>query len=96
MENTKNEVNKLMKEVSDLKKEIEALKVRRIYQQQIVPDAVKMRHMSEGNRFVRSGLSTDRPTEGENGTDSSACYFATDTGVLSVWNGTSWLDVTLS
>jgi len=86
----------LKKQLEELKKEIEALKQRRISQQMIIPDAIKMRGMGEANRFVRCGLAADRPTIGETSTDSTALYFATDTGLLSIWNGSAWLETTLS
>ena len=79
-----------------LEDRLDQLENRRIFQQMIVPDAIKMRHMGEANRFVRSGLSADRPTVGETGTDSSACYFATDTDTLYIYNGTAWVGTTLS
>ena len=82
--------------IKKLEDRLDQLENRRIFQQMIVPDAIKMRHMGEANRFFRSGLSADRPTVGETGTDSSAAYFATDTGVLSVWDGSAWLETTLS
>jgi len=49
--------------------------------------------VGEGVRMVRAGLAADRPTSGEK---DGAVFFATDTGVLSAWDGSAWLDTTLS
>lgn len=85
----------LQKQLEDLKKEVEQLKQRRIFQQDIVPDAIRMRAMGEGNRFVMSGLDADKP-EGSTSTDSVTAYFATDTNKWWVFNGTAWKSTTLS
>ena len=86
----------LQKQIDDLKRELERVSQKRIFQQDIVPDVVKMRHMGEANRFVWAGLEANRPTEPPNGTDSTACYFATNTNKLYIWNGTAWKSATLS
>jgi hypothetical protein len=86
----------IQKQIDDLKKEIEQLKQKRVFQQDVVPDAIKMRHMGEGNRFVRSGLEADLPSVPETGTDSSAIYFATDTDTLYIYNGTAWVSEVLT
>jgi hypothetical protein len=85
----------LQKQLDELKKDIEQLKQKRVFQQDIVPGAVKMRAMGEANRFVRSGLEADLPDKPETGTDSSACYFATDTDTLYIFNGSVWVSTTL-
>lgn len=86
----------LQQQLDELKKEVEALRNRRIKQEMILPDAIKSRHIGEGVRFIRSGLAADRPTLGEGTAAGSAMFFATDTGVLSIWDGDEWLDTTLS
>jgi len=90
------EIQQLIKKIDDLFKKVQQLEIRRVYQQMIIPDAIKMRHMGEGNRFVRSGLETNLPSSPELGTDSSAFYFATDTNKLYIHNGTAWVSTTLS
>ena len=82
------------KQIDALKAEIEHLKQKRITQENLIPDVVKSRHIGEGPRFVRSTI--DRPTVGENGTDSAAIHFNKSTGVLSIWDDTQWLETTLS
>ena len=42
---------------------------------------------------VRAGVAASRPASGET---AGALYFATDTGVLSIWDGTAWKGVELS
>lgn len=84
------------KRLKELEKRIKLLEQKRIFQQDIIPDAIKMRHMGEGNRFVRSGLEADLPTVPETGTDSSAMYFATDTDTLYIYNGTTWVSEVLT
>lgn len=86
----------LQKQIDELKKEVEALKTRRITQEMILPNVIKTRMVGEGVRFIRSGLAADRPTEGEGTASGSAMYFATDSGLLSIWDGSSWLETTLT
>lgn len=79
-----------------------------ITQDQILPGAVKPRHLavspqaagvvyySDGTNFVGiipAGLAANRPTAG---TFKGQTYFATDTLVLSAWTGALWKNVTLS
>lgn len=88
--------NDYQKQIDDLKKEIELLKVKRIYQMDITPQAVKNRHLGEPNSYVYAGLAADRPTSGVSVTSGVSIYWATDTGVLSIWNGTAWLSETFT
>ncbi len=89
------DTSNLMEKFLELKRKVELLMQKRIYQQDIIPDAVKQRHMSEGNRYFIAGIESDRP-EGNSVTSSVTCYFATDTNKLYLWNGTAWVSVTLS
>lgn len=86
----------LQNQIDKLQKQIDALMVKRIYQQDVTPQALKVRHFGEGNPYFYAGLSADRPTTGNQVTSSTSCWFSTDTGVLSIWNGTQWKNVTLS
>jgi len=70
-----------------------ALREVKIRQSNIGNDEVKALHIGDGVRMVRSGTAAKRPTSGER---AGAAYFASDTGVLSMWNGTAWLTTTLS
>lgn len=89
------EIDKLRKDLEDLKKKVDLLSQKRITQQMVVPDAIKMRAMGEANRFVRAGVTADKPTIGETSTDSIAMYYDTTTNKLYVYNG-AWKSVTLS
>jgi len=62
----------------------------RIHQWDIVNQAVKQRHL-EG-LIIFTGLAADRP----DGSTEVKAWFSTDTGDLSIWDGTSWLTVNLS
>ena len=89
-------IEDLIQQIRTLTQRLSALEQRRVGQGMIINGQVKQRHLGEGNRFIRSGLAADRPTTGEPvEVNSSAYYFSTDSGVLSVWNGTAWLSVTL-
>lgn len=82
--------------IKKLEKRIETLETRRSYQWDVVPGAIKNRHLAEPNSYVYSGLAVDRPTSGASVTLGVSIYFATDTNVLSIWNGTSWVSETLT
>lgn len=70
---------------------------KRMGQQLVRPSIIKQVNISEGPRFVRSGLEANLPTVGEATTpSSSAIYFATDTNKLYIYNGTAWVSTTLS
>ena len=86
----------LEKTIDELKSDIKKLKESRVSQTGVIPGAIKMRAMGEGNRFMRSGLAADIPTVGETATDSSAYYYATDTNVLYLWDGTVWKSITVA
>lgn len=66
---------------------------RRITQQDVVPKGIKQRHID--GMIIFSGLAADRPTNSPRVTEVLA-WWATDTGVLSIWNGTSWLSETFT
>jgi hypothetical protein len=90
------EILVLKLQLRKLTERLDALEQRRIGQGMVLPGAIKQRLLGEGNRFIRSGLAVNRPTVGEPvESNSSAYYFATDTGVLSAWNGTVWVSTTL-
>ena len=94
MDNTQ-EIEDLKKKVKDLEKSISDLEQRRVNQQMVTPDAIKMRAMGEANRFVRSGTSANKPISGETATDSLAMYYDTTNHKLWVFDG-SWKGTTLS
>lgn len=69
---------------------IKSLETALVDQQNIVPKAVKNRHID--GIIIETGLATNRP----DGSTHTKAYFATDSGVLSIWDGTQWLDTTLT
>ena len=69
-----------------LLKRIEQLEQRRIYQRDIAPNEVKQSHVGEGVRYIRDGVTADKPTEGEEPLQGAAIFFDYDTNTLYVWN----------
>ncbi len=95
----KQQFQDLVKIVEDQQKTIEGLKTKRLYQMDFTPGCVKNAAMGEPNSYIYSGLASKRPTTGVKlSTTGSGCsvYFETDTGKLRIWNGISWLSVTLT
>ena len=60
------------------------------HQSDIPTDGIKQRHIEA--RIIFTGLAADRP----DGTTEVLVYFATDTGVLSIWDGSAWVSTALS
>lgn len=63
-----------------------------LVQSDILPKTIKQRHI-EGT-IIKMGLAADRPSDG--GAVGVLCFFSTDSGVLSIWDGSAWLSTTLS
>lgn len=63
-----------------------------VYGPDIGTGAVTQRHIGDEYKVIKFGLSTDRP----DGSTRTKVFFATDTNVLSIWNGTAWKTTTLS
>jgi hypothetical protein len=80
------QIKKLARDLADLRK-------KRIYQDDIVPQAVKQRHID--GLIVFRGLIADRPS---NGDTEIQIYWAEDENKLYIWNDTSdlWKSVTLT
>lgn len=76
--------------IHQLIKRVEYLERRKIYQQDLTPDCVKQEHVFDS--LIKMGLSTNIP----DGSTKTKAYFSTDTGELSIWDGTQWLTVTLT
>lgn len=62
-----------------------------IHQSRLVAKSIKQRHID--GIIIFSGLAADRPTNGDTGI---LAWWATDTGVLSIWTGSAWLSETLT
>lgn len=82
------EIQQILRQLADLKRDVDALKTKQIYQTDISPGAVKQRHVEAKIVFV--GDASDRP----DGTTNVKAYFAKDTGVLSLWSADDevWVD----
>ena len=63
-----------------------------IHQADIPRETIKQGHIERGAMVIFRGLAADRP----DGSGEVKAWFATDTNVLSVYNGTAWVGVTLS
>lgn len=62
-------------------------------QYDLLPSVVHQRHLFQG-LMIFTGLSANRPSNSP--VTEKLAYFATDTGVFSLWNGTAWKSTTLS
>lgn len=83
-------INDLSAKITELEKQLRILNTKRVYQDDLVNGAVKQRHIEA--MIIFSGLAINRP----DGTTEVQAYFATDTNVLSLWNGTSWVSETFT
>ena len=63
-----------------------------ISKSQLPPELINQRHIADQYKIVKFGVAANRP----NGSTRTKSYFATDTNVLSMWNGSSWVGTTLS
>ncbi len=63
-----------------------------------MPDVVKMRHIGEGVRYIRGGVTAGKPTSGEEPSQGYAVYFDETTNKLYIWNRSSnaWKSATLT
>jgi hypothetical protein len=77
------------KKLKELEDRISKLEGRRIIQADILPDVVKMRHIGEGVRYIRGGVTAGKPTSGEEPMQGNAVYFDETTNTLYIWNTVS-------
>ena len=82
-------LKQLEKEIDKLKEEVRYLRERRVSQVDILPYAIKRRHLED--KVIVFG--TDRPTDDSTGI---SVYFDTSTDILSCWNGDEWVSETLT
>ena len=88
----------LQDKIKDLEDRIRTLEGKRIFQQDLMPDVIKMRHIGEGVRFIRGGITANKPTAGEKPLQGNAIYYDETTNKLYVWNTVSglWKSATLT
>lgn len=65
---------------------------KRLNKKDIPPGVVTQTAIESNALLIHIGLAADRP----DGSTPKKCWFATDTGVLSVWDGSAWKTTTLS
>ena len=63
----------------------------KLAQGDVPPGTIKRRHLEDV--VIVFGVIADRPANADTGVKA---YFATDTGVLGLWDGDEWLETTLS
>jgi len=61
-----------------------------LHQSDFTANIIKPQHIQ--GEVITRGLAANKP----NGTTPVKVYFETDTGVLSIWDGSAWLSTTLS
>ena len=88
----------LQKQIDDLQDQINDIRNTRFKQQDVLPGVITNRVQGEPNSYIYSGLSANKPTSGTKLTSTGlgrSIYWAYDTGVLWIWNGTAWRYVSL-
>ena len=83
------EIREIVKE--EIEKMVGQGSVRAIHHSQLTPKLIKQRHID--GAIIKIGTAADLPTSDSTGI---LAHFQTDTGVLSIWDGTQWLDTTLT
>ena len=84
-------IKQLEKKIEKLKEDIKLLTERRITQTMFLPGCVKRRAIED--KVIVFGLAADRPDDDTSGI---SVWFATDTDVLSLYNGDDWVSETLT
>lgn len=64
----------------------------KVIQSDIPPQTIKARHLED--KVITFGVAADRPTDGA--AKGVYAYFAEDTDTFSCWNGSSWVETTLT
>ena len=72
--------------LKSLEDDVRFLMEKRISQVDVLPGAIKERHVSEGVRFVRGGATADKPTTGEGTMQGYAMFYDTTAKKLYIWN----------
>jgi hypothetical protein len=84
----KQEIIRIIKE--EIEKISEKGSLKSVHQSQLTPRIIKRQHIFDKVIVFGSG---DRPSSDATGV---SVHFDTGTGVLSCWNGSTWLETTLS
>lgn len=91
-------IETLEDKIKKLEQEVEKLKTRRTSQADYIPDSVKMRTIGEGVRYLRDGITANKPTEGEVPMQGAAVYYDRTAKKLYIWNNDNdeWDEVQFS
>ena len=81
--------SEVQKRLDDLQKQIDDLRVKRIHEHDILPGEIKSKHISEGVKWIRSGITANKPTSGEDTDYGGAIYYDTTANKLYIWNTVS-------
>jgi hypothetical protein len=81
--------NDLIKRIQKLEEEVERLKTRRVGQTELLPGCVKARNVSEGIKYIQSGLVADLPVV-DIPMQGQQFFWATDTHTLYIYDGSAW------
>jgi hypothetical protein len=86
------------KKLKELEERIKTLETRRLLQQDYTNDSVKMRTIGEGVRYIRGGVTADKPTSGEEPMQGNAIFFDETASKLYIWNRTTnlWKSATIA
>jgi hypothetical protein len=82
-------LKELEKEVVDLKKELKLVANKRIFQQNIMPGALKNRHFSEANSYIYNVDSSKLPATGQSVAIGTDIRYEEDTKKIKIWNSTT-------
>ena len=91
-------IQKLETLVEELRQELIILKQRKVYQQDVIPGAIKNRAMGEANSYVVNVLAADIPTVGTPARVGTPMMYAEDEKKLYIWStvNTAWETVTFT
>ena len=76
--------------IQKLEEKVRFLMDKRVGQVDILPDSVKQRHIAEGVRYVRGGVTAGKPTTGESPMQGIPIYVDTTASRVYFWNGSAW------
>lgn len=80
----------IQKQIKDLQSQIDVLRTKRIREIDVLAGAIKSKHISEGPKWVRGGVDTDKPTTGEDSDNGYATYLDTTAGKIWFYYGGAW------
>lgn len=79
-------IPEIVRYIRDLSKRVDGIDKKSITPDMIPFDTVRMKHISEGVRYIRDGGTDDIPEEGEEPLQGAASIFDYETNKLWIWN----------